>query len=398
MMMRTNDFYMVLPSNASPESQPNNTAGNFIVNWENPVDLDPDSKWHVALTELSYVYHPSTISTNYSIKYKIIHLDEQYRVPQKLYYDPQAPNGVGHQLLVGGGGGDPQLNTGETPLDTWIPKLRRNPMKANEMFFISKRAFSIAFSDDDLEKIKPIPKQSPVSATARTSNGFWYIPTELTQEQCTILLQQNKEIKFMSKVGKYSELDFDISFAKDRDFQNPEDFVKYLAENCSSIFKDVKYVTETNRIALTFKPRVVEIELRGGLHFAMGFTSAIFRVADVEILKNLKYDTPLTTIVSKQPPQLHRGVVNMYIYASICQPIYVGHSLVPLLKNVFIDASDDDKQLGHARNSIIYNPMYIPIASTSFNSIEINIRNDAGKIVTFPTGAKTILTLRFKKM
>ena len=110
-MMRTNDFYMVLPSNASPESQPNNTAGNFIVNWENPVDLDPDSKWHVALTELSYVYHPSTISTNYSIKYKIIHLDEQYRLPQKLYYDPQAPNGVGHQLLVGGGGGggDPQL-------------------------------------------------------------------------------------------------------------------------------------------------------------------------------------------------------------------------------------------------------------------------------------------------
>ena len=164
----------------------------------------------------------------------------------------------------------------------------------------------------------------------------------------------------MSKVGKYSELDFDIYFAKDRDFQNPEDFVKYLAENCSLIFKDVKYVMETNRIALTFKPRVVEIELRGGLHFAMGFTSAIFRVADVEILKNLKYDTPLTTIFSKQLPQLH------------------------------------DKQLGHAQN--IYNPMYIPIASTSFNSIEINIRNDAGKIVTFPTGAKTILTLHFMKM
>ena len=136
---------------------------------------------------------------------------------------------------------------------------------------------------------------------------------------------------------------------------------------------------------MTFKPSVIEIELCGGLHFAMGLTRAIFRVPDVEI-------------ISKQPPQLHRGVVNMYIYVSICQPIYVGHSLVPLLKNVFIDASDDDKQLGHARNSIIYNPMYIPIASTSFNSIEINIRNDAGKVVTFPTGARTILTLHFKKM
>ena len=91
----------------------------------------------------------------------------------------------------------------------------------------------------------------------------------------------------MSKVDTYGELDLDISFAKDRDFQKPEDFVKYLAENCSSIFKDVTYNAETNRIALTFKPSVIEIELCGGLHFAMGLTRAIFRVPDVEILKIL---------------------------------------------------------------------------------------------------------------
>jgi len=88
----------------------------------------------------------------------------------------------------------------------------------------------------------------------------------------------------------------------------------------------------------------------------------------------------------------------MYIYASICQPIYVGHTLVPLLKNVFVDSSDDNKRVGHARNSIVYNSMYIPVASTSFNSIEINIRNDAGKIITFPHGAISVLTVHFKKM
>lgn len=88
----------------------------------------------------------------------------------------------------------------------------------------------------------------------------------------------------------------------------------------------------------------------------------------------------------------------MFIYASICQPIYVGHTLVPLLKNVFVDAKDDIRELGHARNYIVYNPMYIPVASTSFNNIEINIRNDAGKIITFPIGAVSCLTLHFKKM
>ena len=97
--MRSDDFYMVLPSNSSPDTYPNNSAGDFIVNWENPVELDPDANWHVALTELNYIYHSSTISTNYSIKYKVVYLDEQYHVHQKLFYDPQAFNRVGHQLL-----------------------------------------------------------------------------------------------------------------------------------------------------------------------------------------------------------------------------------------------------------------------------------------------------------
>ena len=130
----------------------------------------------------------------------------------------------------------------------------------------------------------------------------------------------------------------------------------------------------------------------------MGFTKSVFRVPDVEILKKFKHDPPLTTIVSKDPPQLHRGVMNMYIYASICQPIYVGHTLVPLLKNVFIDSSDDNKRVGFARNSIVYNPMYIPVAFTWFNNTEINIRNDVDKIVTFPNGAISTLTIHFKKM
>ena len=68
-MTQRDDFYMVLPSNASPNNQPNNTAGDFIVTWENPIDLDRDSSWKVAMIELSYLYKPSTVSTNYSIKY-----------------------------------------------------------------------------------------------------------------------------------------------------------------------------------------------------------------------------------------------------------------------------------------------------------------------------------------
>ena len=58
--MKSDDFYMVLPSNASRDSQTNHSPGDFV-NWENPIDLDQQAKWHVALTELNYIYHPSTI-------------------------------------------------------------------------------------------------------------------------------------------------------------------------------------------------------------------------------------------------------------------------------------------------------------------------------------------------
>ena len=397
---------MVLPSNASPNTHPNNTAGDFVVNWENPVELDPDANWHVALTEVNYIYNPSTISTNYSIEYSIVYLDDAYHVNQKVYCDPRAPNLILHDVIgevkwkhtkLGPNmasipyNGDP-----EDEDDGWVPKLVRNPTNDNEMMFVCKRAFSITLSDEDLEKLNLVPKQSPVSAT-QISDGFWYIPAKISNEQCINILQKS-EITFMSKVEIYEVLDLGFSFAKDRRFQKPDDFVKYLAENCSEIFTDVQYKEFENRIALTLRPRIVEIQLCGGLHFALGFTNSIFRVPNVESLKNFQYPPPLTTIVSKEPPQLHRGVMNMYIYASICQPIYVGHTLVPLLKNVFVDSSDDNKRAGHAINSVIYNPMYIPVASTSFNSIEINIRNDAGKVVTFPNGATSILTIHFKKM
>ena len=35
------DFYMVLPSNASPNTHPNNSASDFIISWEDSFELNP---------------------------------------------------------------------------------------------------------------------------------------------------------------------------------------------------------------------------------------------------------------------------------------------------------------------------------------------------------------------
>ena len=67
-----NEFYMVLPSNSSPQTYPRNIAADYIVGWDAPIELDPNENWKVALTEASYIYHPHTISSNLCIEYERI--------------------------------------------------------------------------------------------------------------------------------------------------------------------------------------------------------------------------------------------------------------------------------------------------------------------------------------
>ena len=69
-MNQGDDFYMVLPSNASPDLYPNNNASSFIVSWDQSIELNQNDLWKVALTECDYMYRPHTLTTNYAIEIK----------------------------------------------------------------------------------------------------------------------------------------------------------------------------------------------------------------------------------------------------------------------------------------------------------------------------------------
>ena len=53
-MIENSEFYMVLPSNASADMHPNNTATDFTVTLQNPIKLSPKKAWKVALMDISY--------------------------------------------------------------------------------------------------------------------------------------------------------------------------------------------------------------------------------------------------------------------------------------------------------------------------------------------------------
>ena len=54
----------------------------------------------------------------------------------------------------------------------------------------------------------------------------------------------------------------------------------------------------------------------------------------------------------------------MYIYSSICQPIQVGSTRVPLSKSIWLDNKKNvgRANFGEVRNITTENPMYIPIS------------------------------------
>ena len=63
-MQDENGFYVILPSNSNPDVHPDNTASNFRVNYQNPIQLAQPNEWKVALTDMTY--NQSSVTTNIS--------------------------------------------------------------------------------------------------------------------------------------------------------------------------------------------------------------------------------------------------------------------------------------------------------------------------------------------
>jgi hypothetical protein len=90
---------------------------------------------------------------------------------------------------------------------------------------------------------------------------------------------------------------------------------------------------------------------------------------------------------------LYRGFYSLYVYCDICEPIIVGNLKVQLLRTVNLNRQSEQMMVSR----IYQNVQYVPILRKSFETIEIDIRDDAGKAVSFERG-KVIVTLHFKKL
>lgn len=104
------------------------------------------------------------------------------------------------------------------------------------------------------------------------------------------------------------------------------------------------------------------------------------------------YDQVYTeTLIAPYAADITRGFNSLYVYCSICQPQIVGDAYVPLLRTVFITGFH-----GQMVNNIYDAPHYVPVNTDTFDTIEINIKNDLNENVSFTTG-KVICKLHFRQ-
>ena len=99
----------------------------------------------------------------------------------------------------------------------------------------------------------------------------------------------------------------------------------------------------------------------------------------------------LNLSVAEFKADLRHGFYTLYVYCSLCEAQVVGDYYVPLLRTVAIQGQDGDLVM-----KTYTEPHYVPVNTSKFDTIEINIKDDTGQDVPFESG-KVLCKLHFRQ-
>jgi hypothetical protein len=107
--------------------------------------------------------------------------------------------------------------------------------------------------------------------------------------------------------------------------------------------------------------------------------------------KNVIYTSlETTTWTSDGTCDPHRRIQSLFVYCDVLEHVPVGDVKAPLLRIVGVSGKEGD-----VVRRIFDKPLYVPVQKKNFESIEIDIRTDAGEVVPFEYG-KSSVTLHFR--
>ena len=164
---------------------------------------------------------------------------------------------------------------------------------------------------------------------------------------------------------------------EDRLFETSEKMFAYLLPKFPLAFSNMS-VNTNGLISFETPTTISRIVFDDNLTRVFGFDQSDFSL----------------TGTGKYMPQLKNIPNQLYIYCSLVDPIQVDKVKVPLLKNITIDRNKTSGEMIYVEFN---NLMYVPLLSSSMNNIEMNIRDDSGRLIDFSEDSKLTVTIHVRR-
>ena len=119
--------------------------------------------------------------------------------------------------------------------------------------------------------------------------------------------------------------------------------------------------------------------------------SSIFNRGLADVSGFEAYHSYTETSESLYYSDIKRGFYTLYVYYIVCGPQVVGDYYVSLLSAVKIPGKG-----GYVIMKYYNQPHYVPVNTSKFDTIEINIKDDTGQNMSFKAG-KVICKLHFRQ-
>lgn len=380
--MQTSDFYLVLPSNASPDTHPTNNATQFTVRLGDTIYLDNASNWKVALIEMGYSYHPPTLSPNFSIKYK--------------HYREETDRVRTWVELIG---------KSDTQLTIKLPKylfpykdIVKTYVEADRLYFESKEPFRLNIPNGRVHSNETQQSNFDESRKVHVLKVNQTVPQLFANSLHGT--NRGRKVPIHFTFFNFHEEEDIIQFPHEVTLGSAKDLVAYMIHTCGGkVFNNI-HLDKNGILCFQLADRVTDVEFQGGLNFVLGFVESQFHVQNKERLQRLKLISgDNQPFYASLPPNLTRGgMQNMFIKADICKPVIVGSERLPLLRNVIVDTSQDFNMYGALRKYESCPLIYVDVSTSFISQITFEIKSEKGHPIIFPNGSVTILTLHFKKL
>jgi hypothetical protein len=158
------------------------------------------------------------------------------------------------------------------------------------------------------------------------------------------------------------------------------------------------------------KPKLTKNEFSDKIEIICGEASMIKNNITTEIKLYIEFEEFLTKMLgfsrnlscenghAENIIDIFGQVHILYIYSDIVSPISVGAKKVPLLQMITLNNPNNIyKHLGSLNTVTFENPMWVPVSRRIFDTISIDLRDDAGNLIQFESG-KVVATLQFRSL